>query len=105
MRDKNLTNLLNILEIKSPNSLYLKDFHIRTGLIHAFFRYYIYIHPNRSLRGVKRLRGQAQANPEIPRFARNRLRNPKDEIATPSGLVMTTFEDVKCRLFHALLNK
>jgi hypothetical protein len=38
--EKNLTNLLNILEIKSLNSLYLKDFHIRTGLVHAFFRYY-----------------------------------------------------------------
>ena len=30
---------------------------------------------NVSLRGVKRLRGKAEANLEIPRFARNRLRN------------------------------
>jgi hypothetical protein len=43
-----------------------------------------------SLRGVKRLRGKAEANPEIPRFARNKLRNPEiDEIATPFGLAMT----------------
>ena len=42
MPDKILTNLLNILEIKSPNSLHLKDFHIRGGLIHAFFRFYFY---------------------------------------------------------------
>lgn len=36
-----------------------------------------------SLRGVKRLRGNAEANPEIPRSARNKLRNPnKEEIAT-----------------------
>jgi hypothetical protein len=36
------------------------------------------------------LRGVAEANPEIPRFARNKLRNPKkDEIATPFGLAMT----------------
>ncbi|MBS3907654.1 MAG: hypothetical protein KGZ49_11535 [Syntrophaceae bacterium] len=27
-------------------------------------------------RGVKRLRGEAEANPEIPRLARNMLRNP-----------------------------
>ncbi len=32
-----------------------------------------------------RLRGKAEANPEIPRFARNKLRNLKqnNEIATP----------------------
>ena len=29
-----------------------------------------------SLRGAQRLRGAAEANPEIPRVARNRLRNP-----------------------------
>ena len=35
------------------------------------------------------MRGKAEANPEIPRFARNRLRNPpKDEIAVPFGLAM-----------------
>ncbi len=46
--------------------------------------------PNWSLRGVKRLRGAAEANSEIPRFARNKLRNlKKNEIATPSGLAMT----------------
>jgi len=40
-----------------------------------------------SLRGVKRLRGKAEANPEIPRFARNKLRNPREnEIATPFAL-------------------
>jgi len=40
-----------------------------------------------SLRGVKRLRGKAEANSETPRFARNKLRNPKkDEIATPFAL-------------------
>ena len=43
-----------------------------------------------SSRGVKRLRGKTEANPEIPRFARNKLRNPKiEEIATPFGLAMT----------------
>jgi len=36
-----------------------------------------------SLREAKRLRGEAEANPEIPRFARNRLRNP-NEVATPA---------------------
>ena len=37
------------------------------------------------------MRGVAEANPEIPRFARNKLRNPlKNEIATPFGLAMTT---------------
>jgi A/G-specific adenine glycosylase len=47
-----------------------------------------------SLRGVKRLRGKAEANPEIPRSARNKLRNPKkDEIATPFGLAMTCKND------------
>jgi hypothetical protein len=30
-----------------------------------------------SLRGVERLRGKAEANQEIPRSARNKLRNPK----------------------------
>ena len=41
---------------------------------------------NLSLRGAERLQGGAEANPEIPRFARNKLRNPlKNEIATPSG--------------------
>jgi hypothetical protein len=34
-----------------------------------------------SLRGVERLRGEAEANPEIPRFARNRLRNPFKDAA------------------------
>ena len=38
------------------------------------------------------MRGVAEANPEIPRFARNKLRNPmKNEIATPFGLAMTTY--------------
>jgi len=37
------------------------------------------------------LRGVAEANPEIPPLARNRLRNPVEtEIATPFGLAMTT---------------
>ena len=46
---------------------------------------------NLSLRGAERLRGVAEANPEIPCFARNKLRNPlKNEIATPFGLAMTT---------------
>ena len=37
-----------------------------------------------------RLRGAAEANPEIPRFARDKLRNPmKYEIAAPYGLAMT----------------
>ena len=36
------------------------------------------------------MRGKAEANPKIPRFARNRLRNPsRNEIAAPSGLAMT----------------
>ena len=36
------------------------------------------------------MRGVAEANPEIPRFARNKLRNPmKNEIAAPFGLAMT----------------
>jgi hypothetical protein len=40
---------------------------------------------NLSLRGTERLRGVAEANSEIPRFARNKLRNPmKNEIATPA---------------------
>jgi len=40
-----------------------------------------------SLRGAEWLRGAAEANPEIPRFARNKFRNPrKDEIATPFAL-------------------
>jgi A/G-specific adenine glycosylase len=47
-----------------------------------------------SLRGGKRLRGKAEANPEIPRSARNKLRNPnKNEIATPFGLAMTCKND------------
>jgi len=47
------------------------------------------------MRGAKRLRGKVEANSEIPRFARNRLRNPmKNEIATPFGLAKTTC-DVK----------
>ena len=37
------------------------------------------------------MRGEAEANQEIPRFARNKLRNPmKNEIAAPFGLAMTT---------------
>jgi len=45
---------------------------------------------NLSLRGGERLRGKAEANPEIPRSARNKLRNlNKTEIATPFGLAMT----------------
>jgi histone acetyltransferase (RNA polymerase elongator complex component) len=49
-----------------------------------------------SLRGGKRLRGEAEANPEIPLFARNRLRNPKnDEIAVPFGLAMTCKDNVR----------
>jgi hypothetical protein len=40
---------------------------------------------NVSLRRAERLRGGAEANPEIPRFARNKLRNPKtNAIATPA---------------------
>jgi len=36
------------------------------------------------------LRGKAEANPEIPRSARNKLRNLTiEEIATPFGLAMT----------------
>jgi len=47
-----------------------------------------------SLRGGKRLRGKAEANPEIPRSARNKLRNlNKDGIATPFGLAMTCKND------------
>ena len=47
------------------------------------------------------LRGEAEANPEIPRSARNKLRNPvKNEIATPFGLAMTTC-DVK--IFNAFV--
>jgi hypothetical protein len=41
-----------------------------------------------SLQGAERLRGKAEANPEIPRFARNRLCNLKEEIASLS-LAMT----------------
>ena len=49
-----------------------------------------------SLRGGERLRGEAEANPEIPLFARNRLRNPKnDEIAAPFGLGMTCKDNVR----------
>ena len=49
-----------------------------------------------SLRGGKRLRGEAEANPEIPLFARNRLRNlKKDEIAAPFGLAMTGKDNVR----------
>ena len=47
------------------------------------------------------MRGVAEANPEIPRFARNKLRNPlKNEIATPFGLAMT-----KCgvKIFNAFV--
>jgi hypothetical protein len=45
-----------------------------------------------SLRGAMRLRSEAEANSEIPRFARNKLRNPmKGEIATPLGLAMTRY--------------
>jgi hypothetical protein len=47
------------------------------------------------------LRGVAEANPEIPRSARNKLRNPvKNEIASPFGLAMTTY-DVK--IFNAFV--
>jgi len=49
-----------------------------------------------SLRGGERLRGEAEANPEIPLFVRNRLRNPKnDEIAAPFGLAMTGKDNVR----------
>ena len=47
------------------------------------------------------MRGVAEANPEIPRFARNKLRNPmENEIATPFGLAMTTC-DIK--IFNAFV--
>ena len=36
------------------------------------------------------MRSEAEANSKIPRFARNKLRNPmKNEIAAPFGLAMT----------------
>ncbi len=54
---------------------------------------------NLSLQGVKRLRGQALANPEIPHLALNKLSNPmKNEIATPPGLAMTCQENDRVRI-------
>ncbi len=52
------------------------------------------------------MRGKAEANPQIPHIARNRLRNLKqnNEIATPFGLAMTFSEGSKCKPFHAPLN-
>lgn len=53
------------------------------------------------LQAVKRLRGEAPANPEIPRLALNKFGNPmKNEIVTPPGLAMACHESDHVRIHH-----
>ena len=68
-----------------------------------------------SLRGAKRLRGKAEANPEIPRSARNKLRNLKqrrdcralrpEHLAVQGfGLAMTVTVIISFVLFRQVSN-